>query len=292
MSHSTTFLLPFIIILTLLLTSAHSRQCPILLPNYNATDTPSFLSNSIRPISRSTDITARVLRGTTLNSTLLPYVAALFVRSGGTEEFFCTAIVVGLRTLITAGHCVAIFFLDEVVSLGQTFEYYAYFGAERTSRDGATGRQIKSIFIHPNFDMLEPDTFQYDIAYFTLYDEIPSSNAIMKVNANSSNPVTGSVVRSIGYGAQTVFHNPKEQMNYEVENDLVKQLDLPVVSNSYCRNTWTELSEQQATQEYQYNIKANYQFCAGYLNGGCGLWYVLYYIFLHHHLCHRQMYLD
>lgn len=281
MSHSKLlFLLPFLLTLTLLPPFAHSRQCPVLLPNYNAANTTTVTSETTRLPSHSTE---RIFRGKTLNSTLLPYVAALFYRDAGETKFFCSAIVVGPRTLLTAGHCVAIF-LDEFIGFtNEDIEFYAYFGAQKTSTSGAIESQIKSIFMHPEYNILDTDTYPYDIAYVTLYNDIPPSNKIMKVNANSSNPVTGSVVRSIGYGAQKVFDDLNDQLQYESKDDVVQQLDLPVVRHSYCRTAWIDLSEAQNIPEYQHNIKANYQFCAGYLKGGCGLWYVLYYLFFLHH---------
>lgn len=261
-------ILKSVLIIIVLTATAESRSCPILLPNsygQGKRSTAQILPNS----SSIPNVETRIVRGSNLSPSLLPYLVALFHDDGFAKEQLCTATIVASRTLTSAAHCFTYYTYNYSFALRDTEEISAYFGARNTSTVGATKRAIKSIVIHPKYDENNRATAQYDIAYLTLRDDIPAWNKIMKVNSNSSIPMRRSIVRNMGYGVQN-YHRFNNGYEYDDTKNVVQQVDIPVLGHSYCQKAWLRAARNSTT--LYYNLKPAYQLCAGYLYGGCSPW--------------------
>lgn len=266
-------LLIFVSILHTLIPRVQSRECPLLLP-LNEPTTQRSLDPFRGNLSAANEINPRIIWGSDISPTLLPYMAALFISIRGSDSFICTAIVVAPRLLITAAHCIV------GLNDGTTFVPFdvadyivAYFGAEKTSTKSATKRNIISRVPHPNYDFDDFSTYEYDIAYLNLDEDVPDGNKFMKVNSNFSNPVPGSAVRNIGYGVQRYYSNQNVYSGYDNEDDTAQQVDFPVVNYTYCDHMWKKLQEG-VPDDVTVVVSRNFHICAGYLNGGCSSWYV------------------
>lgn len=278
-------LLIFFSILNAPIPKVQSRECPLLLPLDEIT-TQRSLNPFHGNLSSGYDVDPRIIWGSDMSPTLLPYVAALFISIRNSNSFVCTAIVVAPRILITAAHCIVGLNDDSGFVPFDVADYMvAYFGAEKTSVESATKRNIISRVPHPKYEFEDFSTYEYDIAYLTMDEDVPAENKFMKINSNHSNPVPGSAVRNIGYGVQRYYSNQNVYSGYDNEEDIAQQVDFPVANYTYCDQAWKKLQEG-APEDVTVVVSRNFHICAGYLNGGCSSWYV--FPFFSFHLMHTR----
>lgn len=262
----------FCSILNELIPNVQSRECPLLLPLNERRRTLRSFNPNRGNLSSSYNVDPRIIWGSDLSPTLLPYVAALFIDIGNTNSFVCTAIIVAPRILMTAAHCIVGLNDGSLIPVDIANYIVAYFGARKTSTEAAEKRNVISRIPHPKYVFDDFSTYEYDVAYLLLDEDVPSENKFMKINSNNSNPVDGSAVRNIGYGVQRYYSNQNVYSGYDNEEDVAQQVDFPVTNYTFCDQAWTKLQEG-VRPDRKIVVSRNFHICAGYLNGGCSSWY-------------------
>lgn len=175
-----------------------------------------------------------VVGGTQAAANTWPGTVALF--SNG--EQICGGALVADAWVLTAGHCI-----DSSRTNGGISN--VVIGRQRLSSGGGESIAVKKAFPHPGFSMR---TLDDDIALLQLSKK-STSPRVKLIRADQAAAIAaGTTVTVVGWGLET-------ESGWQT-SDVLRQVSLPVISNSQCRSY------------RNYGAVTDNQICAGYPAGG------------------------
>lgn len=197
--------------------------------------------------ARTRQLAPRIVNGNFASLNLQAAVAVLFV-----SRSFCTAIVLSAKWLLTAAHCEA------------TVDSIVYIGASQVERRGLSlfgrhgfRRRLRQAITHPDYDDDRVGS-EFDIALLQLRRGAPRGARFMHVNTDNSLPIAGSITRIVGYGL-TMSDGSMEPVDDAFR---LRQVDIPAVDDATCESV------------FRFIVEREFHLCTGYMDGGCGAWYV------------------
>lgn len=176
------------------------------------------------------DISPRIVGGTTATRGAWPFMVGLFSAGSGAlpGRFFCGGTLIHSNWVVTAGHCL----------FGETASGVVVgIGLHDLSTDSGTGefKTISRIIMHPSYN---DSTLANDIALIELSSASTSGTPILPYSGSSS--YEGITNTTIGWGLTSEGGSI---------SNILRQVDLPVVSSTTCGVNSTQL-------------------CAGFAQGG------------------------
>lgn len=196
----------------------------------------------------------RIIGGRTANAQLAEFMVLLVTPADPDSNppsgaaYLCTGSVIGPNTVLTAAHCNVT--TDSFAIIGETYP-------ESTQKVYF----VQSFVPHPQYALsTDAQAVQYDIAYVTLAEEVPSTVPLLKVNNDPGIPPAASLVRAIGYG---VTSGNEQGQSYENDTIILNQVDLYADSNQQClfKNLRVDVE-----------IVPERILCVSGPSEGCGIW--------------------
>ncbi|MCF6187989.1 MAG: serine protease [Desulfobulbaceae bacterium] len=185
---------------------------------------PALAEQSTKTSSNPVDISTKILGGIQSKSGDWPWMAAL-LRAGEPDMFlaqYCSGVLIDKSWILTAGHC---------VQGMKTEDIEVAVGVYDLSNFSGTRTQVKSIHLHPQYNAanLTNDIALIELSQASDQPTIPlfSGESI----EDAAPTLAGRMLTAIGWGladGTSSWYWPEK----------LRQVDLPVVANSYCNNIY------------------------------------------------------
>ncbi len=168
----------------------------------------------------SVTISTKILGGTEAKAGDWPWMVAI-LRASVSDTYqaqYCSGVLIDATWVLTAAHCVSGLSASDIDLAPGAYDLASFSGP----RIGA-----KRLIVHPDYDTTN---IQNDIALIEM--EQASSQPTITLFSGQSNDntpadLTGVMLTALGWGMA-------DGSNYWYYPEVLRQVDLPVVSNSYC----------------------------------------------------------